>query len=166
MLASDLDDLVQETYARLLRAWRAGNLAEVRPYLFATARNTAVDLCRHNHVVTNCRLEEFERLPVVEDGPNAAEAASHNQELELLRAAIKALPDRCREVITLRRLEGLSVHEIAQRLEISENTVDAQLCIGIFRLREYLKARGVSWARLRQAKNNASDFSTPRSKLA
>jgi RNA polymerase sigma-70 factor (ECF subfamily) len=154
-LSAELDDLIQEAYSRLFQAWRAGKVAEVRPYLFATARNAAVDVCRHNHVVTNFSLGEIERLPVASDEPNAAEAASHDQELELLRKAIQVLPNRCREVVILRRLHELSVHEIAQRLEISEKTVDAQLCIGVFRLREYLKAHGVSQARLRKAKDHA-----------
>lgn len=139
----DIDDLVQESYARLLRAKHRGLIAEPRAYLFSTARNAAFDLFRRKRIVSIEDLAESRRLSVVDDGPDAAEAASHTQEIELLIEAIEALPQRCREVLTLRKLHGLSYRDIAVRLGISENTVNAQLAIGVVRCRQYLAARGV-----------------------
>ncbi len=69
-----------------------------------------------------------------------------------MHQAIAALPERCRVVLTLRKLQGLSYRDIAQKLGISENTVDAHVCTGLFRCREYLRARGVSRERLAQVK--------------
>lgn len=141
---TDVDDLVQETYARLLRAQVAGKLHEVRPYLFATARNAAFDILRHNRVAATDSLGNIEQLPVVEERPDAAEAAAHVQEIEILHEAIAALPPRCREILKLRRFHGLSHRDIAQKLGISANTVDAQLCLAVFRCRQFLLLRGVS----------------------
>jgi RNA polymerase sigma-70 factor (ECF subfamily) len=45
--------------------------------------------------------------------------------------AIQSLPERCREVMTLRKVYGLPQKEIAARLGISECTVSAQLTIGV-----------------------------------
>lgn len=140
----DIDDLVQEAYARLIRARDSGLIAEPRAYLFTTARNAAFDLFRRKRVVYIEDLVESERLAVVEERPDAAETASHAQEVELLVEAIHALPERCRAVLTLRKLHGLSYREIAARLGISENTVNAQLAIGVVRCRQYLEARGVT----------------------
>jgi RNA polymerase sigma-70 factor (ECF subfamily) len=139
----DVDDLVQEAYARLMRARTAGTIAEPRAYLFATARNAAVDFFRSRRTVSFEDLEESTGRDVVEEAPDAAESASQAQEVELLIAAIRALPGRCREVLTLRKLHGLAYREIAERLGISEHTVNAQLAIGIVRCRQYLEARGV-----------------------
>ncbi|MGH7943771.1 MAG: RNA polymerase sigma factor, partial [Opitutaceae bacterium] len=136
---TDIDDLVQETYARLVQARSSGRVAEARPYLFSTARNAAIDLCRHNRIVGIDPIVEIESLSVVEDGFNAADALSRDQELELLAEAIRALPDRCRQVLTLRKLYGLSHRSIAERLGISENTVSAQVTSGVFRIRNYLR---------------------------
>ena len=47
-------------------------------------------------------------------------------------------------MLTLRKLHGLSHREIAQQLGIAENTVNAQIAIGVLRLRDYLRARGVT----------------------
>ena len=68
----------------------------------------------------------------------------HDQELQLLAAAIQALPARCRQVMTLRKIYGLSHRDIARQLDISEHTVNAQLAIGVLRLRAYLRAHGVT----------------------
>lgn len=140
----DVDDLIQETYARVLRAKLAGELQEVRPYLFAIARNAAIDLTRRNRVAATDSLGNIEQLSVVEDRPDAAETAAHGQEIEILHEAIDALPPRCREILILRRFRGLSHQTIAQQLNISANTVDAQLCLALFRCRQFLLLRGVS----------------------
>jgi len=140
----DVDDLIQETYARVLRAQVAGKVREVRPYLFVTARNAALDLSRHRQVAATDSLGNIEQLSVVEERPDAAEATAQGQEIEILHEAIAALPPRCREILTLRRFHGLSHQVIAQKLNISANTVDAQLCLAVFRCRQFLLLRGVS----------------------
>lgn len=144
----DVDDIVQETYARLFRERQAGKNFEARSYLFPVARNVAFDIFRRNRTIAMGGLGEMAGLGVLEDRPDAAETASQGQELELLHEAIRLLPDRCREVFVLRRLQGLSHREIATRLGISENTVDAQLCNAIFRCRQYFLSHGVSRGRL------------------
>jgi RNA polymerase sigma-70 factor (ECF subfamily) len=144
----DVDDLVQETYARLLRAREVGRASLTRAYLFTVARNVALDVVRHQHAVPITALEEIDRLAVVEEQPDAAEALSHQQELELLDEAIRALPPRCGEIIRLRRIAGLSYQAIAARLGITESTVNAQLALGLIRCRHYLSAHGVVKARI------------------
>ncbi len=140
----DIDDLVQDSHARLFRARHAGKVTDARPYLFVTARNAAVDFFRRRRVVRIEGIADLSRLSVVEERPDAAEAATDDQELELLADAIQALPERCRLVLTLRKLHGLSYYEIAAQLGISENTVDAQVRLGVLRCRHYLPARGLT----------------------
>lgn len=140
----DVDDLVQETYARLLQAREQAPLRSAKAYLFTTARNAAYDYFRRRKIVAIDGIAEIELLPVFEDRPGVAEAVCHDQELQLLAEAIQALPDRCRRVLTLRKLHGLSHRDIAQQMGITENTVNAQVAIGVLRLRDYLRDRGVT----------------------
>lgn len=142
----DIDDLVQETYARILRAREAGRATLTRAYLFVTARNAALDQLRRRKIISVEAVAEFDRLPVVAEAPDAAETASHAQELQLLADAIATLPERCRRVFVLRRYYDLSHKEIAQQLGIAENTVNAQLVTAMLRCREYLRAHGVTGA--------------------
>jgi RNA polymerase sigma factor (sigma-70 family) len=153
---SDIDDIVQETYARVFRERAAGKMFEARSYLFPVARNLAIDIFRSSRTVAIGGSGEMARLGTFAEGPDAAESASHDQELELLREAIRALPARCREVFSLRRFGGLTHREIAEKLGISENTVDAQLCNAIFRCRQYFVSRGVSRGRVQPAAGTAA----------
>ena len=139
----DLDDIVQESYSRLISARQSGVAFEPRAYFFTIARNAAYDHFRRQRTVSLEALEESAAGPVVEDNADAAALASHAQEIALLAEAIQSLPPRCREVLTLRRLHGLSYREIARRLGITEYTVNGQLAIGMIRCRQYLEARGV-----------------------
>ncbi len=140
---ADIDDLIQETYARLVRARHAGQVSEARPYLFATARNTACDLFRRSHTVSITAIADIEGLSVVEDRPATGEALDRAKEIEILRQAIAALPPRCREVLTLCKLYGLSHREVARQLGISEHTVHAQVALGVLRCRDFLRASGL-----------------------
>lgn len=139
----DVDDLVQEAYARMFRARDAGIVFEPRAYLFTVARNAAYDVFRRNRSLSLEEIQEREQLPLVEETADAAEIACRAQEIDLLADAIQALPSRCREILTLRRLHGLSYREIAARLGIAEATVNAQLAIGMVRCRQFLEAHGV-----------------------
>ena len=140
---SDIDDLVQETYARVFRAKSAGKVSEARPYLFSTARNAACDLFRRGKIIQMSALADMDRLSVVDEKPAVGEALAHAQELEILREAIATLPVRCRQVLTLCKLYGLPHREVAQQLGISEHTVNAQVAVGVLRCRDFLRKRGL-----------------------
>eukprot|EP01031_Cornospumella_fuschlensis_P049485 gene49485-60587_t len=109
----DIDDLVQDAYARLLRAKEAGRVRYVKAFLFTTARNVALDAFRRRKVVSFESVADMAELSVIEDRPGVAETVSRQQELELLAQAVRTLPDRCRQVLTLRLLYARSHQEIA-----------------------------------------------------
>jgi RNA polymerase sigma-70 factor (ECF subfamily) len=121
------------------------------------ARNVALDQLRRKKIVLVDPLGDLAELSVVEERPDAAETLSHEQELELLAEAIRALPPRCREILTLRRIEGLSHRGIAEKLGIAEGTVNAQLAIGLMRCRQYLCAHGVTRACVHATATPTSD---------
>lgn len=127
----DIDDVVQEAYIRLLRAHAAGEMHSPKAFLFATARNIARDRFRHRAIARAEPLVENEALSVLEEADGIPETVARNQELEMLTEAIQSLPDRCRQIFTLRKVYGLSQSEIAAKMAISECTVSAQLTIGV-----------------------------------
>jgi RNA polymerase sigma-70 factor (ECF subfamily) len=140
---TDPDNLVQESLARVWRARITGKVSSPKALLFTTARNLALDQLRRRQVVGIDSIAEIADLPVFEDGPTAADTAAHNQELELLTQAIQSLPERCRQVLTLRKIYGLSQREIAAQLGITEHTVEAQIGSGMRRCAEFLARHGL-----------------------
>lgn len=143
----DIDDLVQESYARLIHARATGHVSYAKAFLFTTARNAALDFFRRQKVVSIDSVEDISALPIAEDRPDVAAAVNKQQELALLSAAVRDLPERCRQVLTLRLLYAFSHKQIAAELRISEHTVKAQLAKGMRRCAEYFEQRGVSTLR-------------------
>lgn len=137
----EIDDIVQEAYLRVLRARSQGALESPKAYLFSIARNIAFDRLRHHRIARTEPLVENGTSDVLDDCESIPETVSRNQELALLTEAIQSLPDRCRQIFTLRKVYGLSQREIAQKLGLSENTVSAQLTIGIHKCTEFLMRR-------------------------
>lgn len=139
----DIDDIVQEAYLKVLRAREAGLIEHPKAYLFHTARNAAIDRMRRERVISFERLTNLETSFVLEDDGNFRCTGDLDVELELLAAAVRALPSRCREVLVLRKYHGLSHDEIAARLGITRNTVNAQITAAMIRCRQYFRDHGL-----------------------
>jgi RNA polymerase sigma factor (sigma-70 family) len=139
---SDIDDIVQETYARLVRARERQEVVSPRGLLFATARNVARDLFRRRSVAPTLPITETGASCVFDDAPGVPETVSRRQETELLEQAIAALPPRCREILLLRKFENLSHREISQRLGIAEHTVEVQLTKALHRCEDFFARQG------------------------
>jgi RNA polymerase sigma factor (sigma-70 family) len=137
----DIDDVVQES---LLRVWRAQLVRPVRSaksFLFQVARHLAVDFIRHERASPIVPVADLAALPVLDERPGAVEAAFTRDDLALLARALHRLPPRCRQIMILRKIDGLPQKEIAARLGLSEFTVQVQIVAGLRRLREFFAAQ-------------------------
>lgn len=140
---TDVDDLIHDGYVRLIRAKREGKVAHASSYLFATVRNAAFDHGRRHKIVAIDSIADVGGLNVLDERGTAAEDLNHDQELQLLAAAVQALPERCRLVFKLRKLRGLTHREIATQMGISVHTVNAQLTTAMRLCKQYLQEHGV-----------------------
>jgi RNA polymerase sigma factor (sigma-70 family) len=140
---ADVDDLVQDCFARIVRAKTTGSVRSPKPLLFAIARNAVRDFIHRKGRAELIPITETAECAVLEGDSDVVELVCRRQELSLLTEAIHALPERCREVLLLRKIKGLSQREIAELLGIAEHTVEALAAKGTRRCAEYLRARGV-----------------------
>ena len=140
---ADRDNLVQESLTRVWRMRQNSEIKSPKALLFTTARNLAIDELRRRNIVPIDSLEEIDGLSVLDQGDSAADAATRKQELELLTQAVQSLPTRCRQVLTLRKIYGLSQKEIAAKLRISEATVETHVCNGIRGCTKFLARYGL-----------------------
>ena len=122
----DVADIIQETFVTFweLRS-RLENVKSIKAYLFVMARNLAFRRFRE-------RLKQGMVVDKLVDfygeTDNSMDQAFHAKELsDLIDAEIEKLPEKMREVFVLSRKEHLSYKEIAERLEISDQTVKKQI---------------------------------------
>jgi RNA polymerase sigma-70 factor (ECF subfamily) len=141
---NDVDDVVQESYVKLLQARKRGKIAFTKAYLFTTARNTALALFRRPRIFSDKPVTDPAILRISEERADVAEHVSTSQEIALLLDAVDSLPTRCREIFMLRKLQGVSQKEIAVRLGLSEQTVQVQIARGAKKCARYLRSCGVT----------------------
>ncbi len=139
---TDVDDLVQDAYARLMEAHATGPIACPRALLFVTARNLALNHLRHQRIERPEGAVEIDALSVADERVGAPEALAQAEDFQVLIRAIQSLPERCRQIVTLRKIYGLSQKEVAARLGLSEHTVEAQGGIGLRKCIEYFRRHG------------------------
>ena len=130
---AEVDDLMQESYLRLLRARSAGPIRCVRALLFAIARNAVRDAVRAKLANREISGTEIDAVPVLDQTADVVDLVARRQEQALLAEALRSLPERCRQVLLLRKIHGLPQREIARQLDISENTVESLVSRGIRR---------------------------------
>ena len=136
-----VDDVVQEAFLRVLRAHADGALHAPKAFLFATARNLARDQLRRHCVSRTGSLVETDLSNVLDDHDSIPDSVARSQELALLTEAIQSLPERCRQVMTLRIVYGLKQRVIGEKLGISDRTVAAQLAVGTRKCTEFMLQR-------------------------
>ena len=142
----DVDDVVQDSLLRIWTTRASRQIGCARAFLFKIARNRALDLLRHDQASPFVGVRDLAALSVAEDAPPPSDALSTTEQIELVADAIADLPDRCREIVVLRKLSGLSQREVATRLGLSERTVEVQVARGARRCAEFLRRRGLSAA--------------------
>jgi len=140
---ADVDNLVQETMTRVWRTRERTEVVSPQALLYRTAHNLAIDQMRREQVAPMQPLAEVIELSVYEESPAPDETTARQQELELLTHALQSLPEKCRQVLTLRKIYGLSQRETAAFLGISEHTVEAQVGNGMRRCAAYFDRLGL-----------------------
>jgi len=128
---TEIDDIVHDAYVAIARLESVAHIRNPRTYLFQAAKSSLLMRVRHDRIVPIERLTEVEALRLSDDAPDPERQLSARQELERVRSLIAALPDRCREIFELRRIEGVPQKEIAQRMGLPEHTVEAQATRGL-----------------------------------
>ena len=140
----DVDDVVQESYLRIWKARAVQPIQSAKAFLFRIARNVALDLVRHNQASPIDNVRHLEGLSVLEDRPDAAEAADRHERVRLLAEAIADLPSRCREVFIRHKIKGFSRKEVGAQLGLSDRTVGVQSERAVKRCADYMRRRGVN----------------------
>ncbi|MEG1452274.1 RNA polymerase sigma factor [Brevundimonas sp.] len=137
LATAEIEDIVQDAYCRLSALTDTAHILSPRAYFFTVTRNVLLDHVRRARVVRMETVAEIDALNIPWDAPTPEVIAGARRELERISVLISKLPDRCRRIFVMRKIEGLSQREIAATLGVTETIVENDVVRG---LRLILKA--------------------------
>lgn len=134
---SEVTDLRQEVYERALIGAQSGLPHHTSGYLYTIARNHIANRARRAKIVSFDLVADFNsgsHFGTFEPEP----ALIARDELRRAMRGLEQLPPRCREVVQLRKLEGLTTKEVAERMGVGVDTVEKQLTLGVRALADFM----------------------------
>lgn len=122
--AHEIDDLIQDTYCKFAALASVDHIDRPQAFFMQTAKNLWRDRLRRDKVIQFEEFTETHDSFVNHEGASIEATISARHELGLVQKILATLPDRCRTIFTLKRVEGLSQRAIAERLSVTENVVE------------------------------------------
>jgi len=139
----DAEDVIQETYTRLVAADSVAHIRDARSYLFQVAGSVVIDAIRRRKVISLSSVPDLDYQAVASEAPSPEQQVIARDELQRLAAMIAQLPGKVRDVFLLRRVQGLSQRAVAQRLGLAESTVEKHMSRGFLLMLEWLRHGGI-----------------------
>lgn len=132
------EEIVQDVFVKIWE--KKEHLAKVqafRPYVFKMAKNHLIDQMRKAN--SESRLMDQLRPSTEDSGAYSDSEAIYNQYYQIALEAKELLPPKRKRIFEMSAEDGLSLDEIAERLEISKTVVKKQLYTATDFIREYLR---------------------------
>ncbi|WP_217983727.1 RNA polymerase sigma factor [Sphingopyxis sp. GW247-27LB] len=127
----DLEDVIQETYCQIAGLKDVSHIASGRAYFFTAARSIVLMRLRRARVVSMESVSEIENTGIAMDEPTPERVVAARRELERVQRLIEGLPDRCRRIFELRKVDGLSQREVAEQLGVTEFVIGNEVAKGM-----------------------------------
>ena len=140
---NEAQDIAHDAYLKVYPVMERQEAEKPEALLYTTARRLAFNRLKRR------RIAPFASEPPLDDlnaspHPGVVQQVMARQELQQLEAAIAQLPEGCRAVLLLRKIELLSHQQIADRLGIAVSTVEKQHARALRLLRTALAQRPVA----------------------
>ena len=140
----DVDDVIQETYVVLSELKSVEHIHNPMSYTFQVAYSIVLAQLKRSRIVSITSAADLDQIASIVNAPSPESQVGDREELALVEEVINALPLRVREVFVLRKIEGASQREVAQRLGISENIVEKCVAQGLWTLLKSFNRGGKS----------------------
>ena len=133
----DSEDIVQELFISI---WNKGldsmPEAEFTAYVTTSLKNSCISFLRkRKEDVVSIEDYPFLAGDVTDDSPEAGHQPPTPE--ELLESALATLPPKCKDIFLMAKLQGMKYREIAEKLSLSEKTIENQMTKAIKLLRAY-----------------------------
>lgn len=137
-IAEDVVELRQDIYERVLIGSREELPTNTKAFVFTVARNHIINQAVRSRIVSFDLVADLESEVPVSDLLATERHLDARDQLRRARDGLEALPPRCREVVRLRKIEGLTTKEVAERLGVGLDTVERQLTMGMRALVDFM----------------------------
>jgi len=131
------NDAVQDTFVRLWRIrWRLGLMKDPQGFAMRTLRNLCIDMLRRD----KNRKEKLDSIATEMYNQQYVDD-SHNDEQSYRKVekAIASLPQQQQQIIEMKYVKQMSIHEIAQLTGLSETNISTSLSRAYTTLRKHLQ---------------------------
>lgn len=134
----EVRDMLHDVYEKALMGAGQGLPQHSRAYLFTIARNLLITRLKRNRIVSFDLVANLDELPTDDDLLTPERHASAREDLQRAMDGMSRLPPRCREVVRLRKVEGLSTKQVAERLDVGIDAVERQMTLGMKALTDFM----------------------------
>src|SRR5579859_2046736 len=138
------DDYIQEAYCKFAGLQTVEHILRPDAYFFQVVRSLVTQKIRQSRIVSMETFTEIEALPVLSDEPSPERIVAARRELAEVVRLIGELPARCRQVVRMRKIEGLPQKEIAAKLGITETMVENDVVKGMRLISGALRRSGTA----------------------
>jgi RNA polymerase sigma factor (sigma-70 family) len=137
-VADDALDLAHDVYELVIAGARNGLPHNPRQYLFTVARNHLINRAKRARIVSFELVADLETVSIEIDMFEAERHLHARDALRHVQAGIDKLSPRIRQIVLLRKVEGLDVKETSERLGIGKDAVNHQLAMGMKALADHM----------------------------
>jgi RNA polymerase sigma-70 factor (ECF subfamily) len=131
----EIDDVVQDCYCRFAMLDSVDHIKQPRAYFKVTARHLLGRRMQRARVIPFDAYNDMSMF-IDEETPSQERRLTGRSDYALLLKLMSKLPERCRKAVELRKIEGLSQKQVAEKLGMSEKAVEKQVWLGVRALRE------------------------------
>lgn len=131
------NDAVQDTFVRLWRIrWRLGLMKDPQGFAMRTLRNLCIDMLRRD----KNRKEKLDSIATeMYDQQYVDDSRNDEQSYRKVEQAIASLPQQQQQIIEMKYVKQMSIHEIAQLTGLSETNISTSLSRAYTTLRNHLQ---------------------------
>lgn len=134
----DVLELRQDIYEHTLTGARRGLPGNSRAFVFTVARNHLINQAKRARIVPIKTIADLDAVPREIDIYATERALSARDELRRAKEGIDKLPPKCREIVILHKVDGLTDREAAETLGVSVETVRRQIKLGMKALIDHM----------------------------
>jgi RNA polymerase sigma factor (sigma-70 family) len=134
----EIRDILHDIYEKALIGASRGLPQHSRAFVFTIARNLLINRAKRARIVPFSFIADLGAVAIELDFLTPERHVDARRELKRVFDGMDLLPPRCREVVRLRKVEGLSIKEVAERMNVGVDAVERQATLGVRALTDFM----------------------------